>query len=77
MSTREFVGMTEHQRRHLHVLLSEKHNARGDARFPVLTAMTGREIRSTNELSEDETTDLIAALRKLPHHEGDVNDVGF
>ncbi len=55
--------MSEPQRKALHALLRKVHNAAGDARFPVLSSMLGREITSTNEISKDECGRLIDVLQ--------------
>lgn len=73
----EFVPTTDRQRRHLHALLREKCDATGAGRFPVLTEMVGREITSTNELSQSETAALIDTLRRMPYHDGDLSEHGF
>ena len=54
--------MTEYQRRHLHALLGEL-GLKGDARFPALTEILGREIGSTNEIPPVEADKAIEALR--------------
>lgn len=58
--------MSEPQRKALHALLRKVHNAAGDARFPVLSSMLGREITSTNEISKAEASLLIDALQDTP-----------
>lgn len=60
--------MSDHQRRHLHALLRAKFGATGDARFPVLTQMLGREITSTNELNPAEADDVIARMQPMDDH---------
>ncbi len=60
--------MTDGQRKALHALLRSKHGATGDARFPVLSQMLGREITSTNEISKVEAGALIDEMQSEPEH---------
>jgi recombination protein RecT len=56
-------GMSDAQSRALHALLKRVHDASGDARFPVLSQLLGREIGSTKEVSKDEASTLIDQLQ--------------
>lgn len=64
--------MTELLSKRLHALLRAKRGAQGDARFPVLTELAGREITSSKQLSQDEgiaICDILAAEPELPKDE--------
>lgn len=54
--------MSAHDRRHLHALLGEL-GFKGDARFPVLSEILGREIGSTNDMDPADAGKAIDALR--------------
>jgi recombination protein RecT len=59
-------AMTDGQSRALHALLRAKHGASGDARFPVLSAMLGREVTTTKNVTKREASTLIDSLNELP-----------
>lgn len=62
-------AMTAPQSRALHALLREKHGAAGDARFPHLTELLGREITTTRQLTKTDAGHVIDALQALPDAE--------
>lgn len=54
--------MTDAQSKALHALLRKKHNAAGDARFPVLCGLLNRDVTSTSQITKSEASRLIDQL---------------
>lgn len=67
-------GATQSQLTAVNTLLGTKLDAKGDARFPVLADLIGRDVESTSELTKDEARHVIDQLSALPDYTPPAND---